>query len=902
MSHELGFMRWREAGAVNPGSPPFAWVLGALILLSSLWWFTEREIADQESEARQVVARQAESLANSYAAQLQHVSEQMSQMTLSIAHAWRDRPGQVDLQRDQERGLFPRRHGFFIFILDANGDPVRTSFKPQAMTNLSSQPFFHIHRDRCCLDVLVSPPEYGPLVGRNVIRFSRRIDKPDGSFGGVVAISVEPDFLATFQDEALQGKDDFVSARLNTGPLLATRLGSGTHEKRIFYKTDPIFYKQRGIALEPAEKFRDEKTRYVAWRKLNDFPLVAIAGLAENDALAPYQSLARSYRMTALFTSALLVLLAAAGLILTQKLIERRRAEENVRKTYRMATDAANEGFYMLLPIYNESAQLTDFQVEDCNERAAGLLGMVRGHLVGLRASQTMAPELHADFLGICQRAMAHGVYEDEFRVPSSGWLKATWVYRRAVHSGTGIALTLRDISESKAHEQALADLANNDALTNLPNRRWLMNFLPAAIRRAARGRGCLALFFIDLDNFKLINDTLGHEAGDELLIDAARRIRAAVRASDHVVRLGGDEFTVVLEQMENVEDIARVADSIIASLSEPFMLMTSAGQRISASVGISLYPNHGEDAESLIKHADVAMYAAKSGGKGRHHFYEPKLSDALLLRMNKEQALRVAIEKDEFVVHYQPRVDAKTGRLCSVEALLRWQHPGRGLIMPAEFIDLAEDAGLIIQLGELVLGKVAEQIARWREEGVRLVPVSVNISPRQLQHGKTAATLEELMHRYEIEPRLLEVEVTETAVVDRSVTVSQELDAIRALGVRLMIDDFGAGYSSLAQLHRLDVDTLKVDQAFTHALSQGSEGELLYRAIVSMAAALNIQVVAEGVETLDQLRLLQDIGCNEIQGFIISQALPPSEMAKLAIRNILPPFDRVGRLVAVTH
>jgi len=396
------------------------------------------------------------------------------------------------------------------------------------------------------------------------------------------------------------------------------------------------------------------------------------------------------------------------------------------------------------------------------------------------------------------------------------------------------------------------------------------------------------------------VNDTLGHEAGDELLVQAASLIKGAVRSSDHVVRLGGDEFTVVLEQMEDPSDIARVADSILEALSRQLKLTNGAGHRVSASVGISVYPDHGDDADTLIKHADVAMYAAKSAGKGRYFFYEPKLSDALILRMNKELALRNAIENDEFIVHYQPRVDTKTGKLCSLEALVRWQHPERGLVMPAEFISLAEETGLIVQLGESVLRKVGEQISLWRSEGVRVVPVSVNVSPRQLQFGRTAACIADVLQSFNIESRLLEIEITESTMVDNTPIVLQELESIQKLGIRLMIDDFGTGYSSLAQLHRMDVDTLKVDQAFTQALSRGSEGELMYRAIVSMAAALKMCVVAEGVETLEQLRLLQAIGCDEVQGFIISRALPAADIMQLVSKNILPPFDRVGRLVAV--
>lgn len=878
----------------------FLWICITSLIIGLFWWFTERKIFQAEQEARAIAMRQAESLATSYAAQLQHVADQMNQMTLSVAHAWLVAPRSVNLEQDQERGIYPSRLGFAISITDHTGRPVQASLRLSGLGNISEQSFFTAHRNSCCLGMLITGGKYGQLPGRSIVQFSRRINHADGSFAGVVVISVTPEFMTSFQNEALPSHVDFISARLVGGPVLATRMGSGSLDQLMIYSLDPGFYQTRGVIHETAQQFVDRRARYVAWRLLDDYPLAALAGLTEHEALVTYRALARSYRTTFAMVSALLMLLTVLGLVFSSKLAKRRRAEENVRRTYRMATDAANEGFYMLMPLYDGQGNLSDFQIEDCNERAAALLGMLRGHLVGFPASRSMAPELHADFLTICQRALAHGVYEDEFRVPAGGWLKATWLYRRAVHSGAGIALTLRDISEIKAHEQALADLANNDSLTKLPNRRWLMNFLPAAIRRAARGRGRLALFFLDLDNFKVINDTLGHEAGDELLVQAAGLIKGAVRSSDHVVRLGGDEFTVVLEQMEDASDISRVAENIIEALAQHLTTTHNAGHRVTASLGISIYPDHGEDAETLIKHADVAMYAAKSAGKGRYFFYEPKLSDALILRMNKELALRNAIERNEFVIHYQPRVDTKTGRLCSLEALLRWQHPERGLIMPAEFISLAEETGLVVQLGESALRKVGEQISEWKSQGTKVVPVSVNVSPRQLQFGKTAAFIADVLATFSIEPKLLEIEITESTIVDNSPIVLEELESIQKLGVRLMIDDFGTGYSSLAQLHRMDVDTLKVDQAFTQALSKGSEGELMYRAIISMATTLKMCVVAEGVETLEQLRLLQAIGCDEVQGYIISRALPAAEIMQLTSKNILPPFDRVDRLVTV--
>lgn len=878
----------------------FAWPVGLLVLLAGLWTTTELSLRQEEQRVRAYTMHQAMSLANSYANQLTFLADQMNQIILGIAAKWQDAPELLNLEHDRRHGLFPDRDGFFIYLLDQTGQVVKATSTPDKNPTFLHDGFFNRHKNACCQGLLITLKNSTSKPQENTIYFSRRLNHRDGSFAGVAVISVRPDFLASFQDEALRGANDFVSVRQTTGPLLATRLGSGSQRQTVFYVRPPLFLQAQGIRLDEGEKFRDGKGRYVAWQKLKNYPLVALAGLTEEDALSGYQSLARDYRLTATTVSVLFLIFAAVGIWFSQKLAARRRAEENVRSTYRMATDAANEGFYMLRPVSGNQGELIDFHIEDCNDRAAALLGSVRTRLTGRLASEFIGDRLREDLLEICRHALECGMYEDEFRVPSNSGLNAKWMYRRAVHSGTGIALTLRDISYLKAHEQTLADLANKDALTLLPNRRWLSGFLPDALQRARQGCNRLALFFIDLDNFKLVNDTLGHQAGDELLMQAAHRICHAVRTSDHVVRLGGDEFTVVLENIASDADIARVAGGIIDSLSEPFTLSAGAGNRVSASIGISIYPDDGEDTETLLKHADVAMYAAKSEGKARHHFYNPGLSEALLLRLSKERALRRAIENDEFIVHYQPRVAAVDGCLCSLEALLRWQHPERGLVYPMDFIDVAEDAGLIVPIGEMVIQKVAMQLDRWRSHGISVVPVSVNISPHQLRSGTTATYFEKILRQYRLPAHWLEVEVTESAVVDRSRVVSDELDALRRQGARLMIDDFGTGYSSLAQLHRLDVDVLKVDQAFTRALAEGSEGEIVYRAVVSMALALDMQVVAEGVETLEQLQLLQTIGCHEIQGYIVSPGLPPAEIERLMKKRVMPPFDEMTQLAVV--
>lgn len=883
-----------------PSTPRGSWAAAlwfALIslVMSAVVLGTHDRIEREEAEARRDAVQQARALVTVYAAQLQYVSDQIDQLMRRVAFSWLDFPEVVDLERDQRRGLFPVHHSFFVFIVDAEGRIVRSTMQLDGPVSVANYPFFQSQRAGCCTGLTVHPVTYSPWVKRDVVRFVRRIDRDDGTFHGIVLVSVVPAFLATFQDESLRGRNDFVSVRLDSGALLATKVGQRNDAPRVFYKQDPQFTSVRGARLEPGEFFRDGRTRFVAWRKIPGFSVVALAGLTEEDALAAFRQVAQTYRVNAATVIALLAALVIGGIALFSKMAARRRMEEEVRRTYRVATDAANEGFYMLRPQFRQG-QLVDLLVEDCNERAAELLETTSVRLIGAQISRTLPGEHCRELIALCAKAIEHSQVEDEFRVPA-GWMRADWVFRRAVCFASGIALTLRDISDLKAHEQALADIANNDALTQLPNRRWLQGFLPTAIRRAARGSGRLALLFIDLDNFKTINDTLGHEAGDELLQQAAQRVRHAVRGSDHVARLGGDEFTVVLEQFDADDDIAHVARSIVDTLEKPFILTAGGSNLVSASIGISVYPRDGDAAELLLKHADVAMYAAKAAGKGRHHFYEPEMSEALLLRLSRERALRLAVERSEFVVHYQPRVTASSGQLSSFEALIRWRHPDRGVISPGEFIDLAEDTGLVVPIGDWVIREVIAQIARWKSDGERLVPVSVNVSPLQLRNGLLADVLLHALDEHRVEPGLLEVEVTESAVVDRSLTVVQQLDALRDGGIRLMIDDFGVGHSSLAQLHRLDVDVLKVDRGFTTALSEGSEGELLYRAIISMAEALEMTVVAEGVETLPQLRQLRAMGCDELQGYLISRPLPAEQVPGLLRQPVLPPFDRLDRM-----
>ncbi|GIZ50128.1 hypothetical protein NCCP691_01420 [Noviherbaspirillum aridicola] len=868
-------------------APALLWPLAGILLWLALDAFMASRLQDEKAEAMAAATEQAATRSRSYAAQLLRTIQQIDQLTLSLKLDWEASGAQLDLEQQQERGLYPRSAMLYASIIDRHGDSVSSTLAAFGDASFAGDEFFHYHRTHPDNGLTINKPVKGKRINRQVVRFSRRIDA-DGEFDGVALVSVEPAYLTTFHDERSLRDGDFISVQLPDGTLLANTEDHAAVRRS--YVEAPSFGPTEGTVLEPASKFFDREARIVAWKKLSEYPLVSMAAISETNALAGWQRVAESYRNIMSMATLGIAAFSLTGMLLTARLSWRRQREEVVRQIFRTATEAAQEGFYTMRPLYGRDGKIVDFVYEDCNEHGAALLGTDVRSLRGKRLSQTLDESYRKEIFDLYLHAMETGYYEDEFRVPKISPLRASWVNRRYVRAGDGLAVTLRDISKSKEHELALSRVANTDALTSLPNRHWLGAFLPDALERAARQHRTLAVMFIDLDNFKNINDSLGHEAGDMLLKAAARRLREVVRAADHVVRLGGDEFTIVLEGPHGTEDVARVARQVVRTISAPYELGGVAGQHVNASIGISMFPADGADGDTLLRHADIAMYAAKAAGKGRFEFYQPHLSDSLFLRLAKEHALREAIDKDQFVVHYQPRVSTRAGRLNSLEALVRWHHPERGMIGPDDFIGLAEDTGLIVRLGELVIDNVCAQLAEWGRRGLGPVPVSVNVSGIQLREGGLSAFIAAALARHRIDPRLLEVELTESSVIDKGRATAHELSALRELGIKLSVDDFGTGYSSLAQLQQLDVDVLKVDRAFTSAVGKSEEGAVLFRAIVSMADALDISVVAEGVETREQLHALQSLDCDEVQGYLVSKALPAHEVPSLIARRYLFP------------
>lgn len=534
------------------------------------------------------------------------------------------------------------------------------------------------------------------------------------------------------------------------------------------------------------------------------------------------------------------------------------------------------------------------------NPSAEKLLRAEPGELNGMDVNKLI---IYGDVDGEWQKtplvnAYLHGQQyredNDKFKTLKGGSFDAQYtvsILRDARDKLFGAVFVFSDITERKKSEARLSFYSHHDPLTGLKNRLYFQDKISYVIEQVKRTNGSLAVMFLDLDRFKWINDTLGHDAGDALLIEMSHRIKGAVRTTDIISRLGGDEFAILVSGYQSMEDLSILAKKILSTLEQPFFLKKN-NVNITGSVGIATYPDCGSNVVSLLKAADVAMYRAKHGGRNNFHFYSKNIHDQVERTAKIQTSLSKAMKNGELQLYYQPQFDAQSEKLVGVESLLRWNHPKMGLLSPVEFIGIAEETGQINQIGDWVLKTACHQADLWLKKG--LIPrkgfsLAVNVSIKQLRYDSLCDTVETLLSKLDIDPSVLEIEITEHAMVEDIDRIVETLNKLHALGLRVSVDDFGTGYSSLQYLQIFPIQTLKIDKCFIDRIPNDESNCTIVKATIALAKALNLSVVAEGVETADQLAFLKTIDCDIIQGYYLGRPMPVSGVEEVLKKAVWP-------------
>jgi diguanylate cyclase (GGDEF)-like protein/PAS domain S-box-containing protein len=551
----------------------------------------------------------------------------------------------------------------------------------------------------------------------------------------------------------------------------------------------------------------------------------------------------------------------------------RTKAQESLR-LFVKAFEGSEEGF-----VITDAEQ----RILSVNPAFSKVLGYTPEEVVGLTPRNFSSGHHNSQFYeAMWQSIRTFGHWRGEiWNRRKNGEVFPEWLSIAAVNDEDGKTThyigIFSDISERKSAEERIQYLSSHDPLTGLPNRMLFQDRLENAIAFAARDHSKAALLNIDLDNFKLLNDSLGHAAGDALLRIVTTRLKECVSETDSLSRLGGDEFLLALADVPDTDSISAVVLNLLEEVSKPIEL-DGRTLSLSCSIGIAVYPDDGDDIETLLKRADKAMYHAKEAGRNTYRYFTEQLNSDSLEHLRIAHGLRQAVKQNEFILHYQPQIDRASGRLSGAEALIRWNHPVDGLIQPGRFIGIAEQTGLIVEIGEWVLHEACRQAVAWQQAGLPPMVVGVNMSAMQFRRGNVEKSVREALERSGLDPRYLEIELTESVLLEDMDTMLALVNRLKNLGIKLAIDDFGTGYSSLAYLKKFKVDRLKIDQSFIRELASDSEDMAIVQAIVQMARILNLRTVAEGVETAEQLAFLSEQGCDEIQGYYYSRPLPPEQ------------------------
>jgi diguanylate cyclase (GGDEF)-like protein len=762
-----------------------------------------------------------------------------------------------------------------INLFDADGKLINTSEAwPTPAVNVADRAYFKTFRSGPHSPLVLLEPVHSRITGAWTTVLARKLVGPDGEFLGVVGRGIEPAHFEKFFASVALGDDAAISMFHRDGTLLARYPHVDDMIGRNF-SSSPLFELVLSKSDHGTMRINspvDSQGRLGATRELSNFPIVMIATTTVAAALLDWREQTRFL----IGVAALSALVIAGILFLIVRQLSRQHQATRRRVTLeKQRLDTAVNNMTQGLLLFDSA-----HRVVVCNQRYIEMYGLSPDVIKpGCPFRDVIAHRKETgSFTGDIDAYCANTVRDmplGKMTIITTTDGRSIQIANRPLADGGWVA-THEDITERQRSDQRIAHLAHYDALTDLPNRTLFRERLEREIRRVHRGEQ-LAVLYIDIDEFKGVNDSLGHPVGDELLKAVASRLGRCVRETDIVARLGGDEFAIVQTAVENPDDVTELVTRIYQAIREPYECL---GHHLAAdaSIGIAIAPQDGSDLDQLLKNADLAMYSAKADGRRTFRLFEPDMDARVKVRRRLELDLRHAIANGEFELHYQPLVNLLDNRVTGCEALLRWRHPERGMISPAEFIPVAEETGLINQLGEWVLATACAEAAKWPDH----VKIAVNVSPIQFRSKALALKVAGALAASGLPAKRLELEITEAVLIRDDEAALATLHQLRTIGVRIALDDFGTGYSSLSYLQRFPFDKIKIDRCFIGDIAEPDGSASIVQAVVNIAAARDMTTTAEGVETEQQLTMLRTLGCTEMQGYLFSAAKPATEIRRL--------------------
>jgi diguanylate cyclase (GGDEF)-like protein len=868
--------------------------LFALLPLAAIWIATFHFV-DVERHAAMDAARDAtREQIDTYEAQAARNLTAIDQTLKVIKYSVEMNGPRAALPALRRQGLLPPGLVFQVSVSDRDGHIVDSNPAMPAL-DVTHEPYFTAHANGNGNAPFVSTALADSAKSEPHLHFTRRIDDATGQFAGIAILEVDPAYFTSSYERARAGEHGLLALVGNDGVARALRIGDkmswGQHIALDGLGDDALA--QRVIAP-------DGILRTTGARRLHGFPLTAVVGLSVGEQMGEFEQHRRTYRMAALGASALLIGVVAMISAWSWQLAKARGRERRAQETYRAASEASLDAFFVLRTVAGPDGRIADFLIEGTNSRAENFTGLtqeaLRGQLLGVLMPYA---RLNGFFEQLVTVVSDNTVLETEWQA-ATGPAAGRWLQRQIVPVEGGAVAMVRDITERKVAEERIRHMAHHDELTGLPNRTLIRDRLEQAVAQARRGGGHLALAFLDLDGFKLVNDGLGHNAGDALLQVVGERMGACLRRSDTLGRLGGDEFVILLPDVGDDQTIlAPLLEKLRQAVMAPVQIGAQAVQ-VTCSMGVVVYPRDGADPTTLMMNADAAMYRAKDLGSNNFQFYTPEMNATLEEKLGLLEGLRKALDatlalddagaaadgatlptpSGHFHLLYQPKVDLRSGEIFGVEALIRWAHPELGMIPPPRFIGLAEESGMIVGLGEWVVRTACRQARAWRDAGLDALTVSVNVSARQFEEAHLVARIAGALRDAGLPPNALEVEVTESLLMRDLTQAVDRMRELKSMGVSLSIDDFGTGYSSLSALKSFPISTLKIDKSFVRDLADSSDDQAIALAVISLGHRLNLRVIAEGVETEEQRDFLRANECDEMQGYLFSRPVAPESIA----------------------